>query len=388
LSPHDKWNDKQKKQVLDWYKKLDEQWLTLNASIEEHKKIEPKSTLTNVYAAKLRGSTYNFGGDTYKVYHLRRGNADNKQEVAKPGLLQVLVANGETEKRWFEAADKSATNQNPPRVALADWLTDSERGAGNLLARVIVNRLWHHHFGRGIVATPDDFGTRGERPSHPELLDWLASELIRGNWRLKPIHKLIMTSTVYMQGSSENKANEQTDPENLLWWRRDARRLEAEAIRDALLEVSGSLDMKMYGKGTLDQNSARRSVYLTVKRSQLIPLLQLFDAPGAIQAVGARQESTVAPQALAMLNSPTVRNLATKFAQRVRPSAETPVDKVIAKAYQLAFSRTPSKDELSEMRDFIERQTKARGNGGNAENLAVRDFCHLLLCSNEFVYVD
>lgn len=386
--PQEKWNAKQKKQVLDWYKKLDERWLELNLAVEEHKKQEPKPQLTKIYAAKVRGSTYGFGGDTYKVYHLRRGNADNKEELAKPGALRVLMPDTESQTIWFAAAGESQSSGKPARTALAEWITDVDRGAGHLLARVIVNRLWHHHFGRGIVATPNDFGTRGERPSHPELLDWLASELIRNGWRLKPIHKLIMTSTVYMQAGGESKTGLQHDPENLLWWRRESRRLEAEAIRDALLEVSGTLDRKMYGKGSLDQNSPRRSIYLTVKRSRLVPMLQLFDAPDAIQGVGSRQKSTVAPQALAMLNSATVRNLATKFAQRVKPNADTSIDEVIDRAYRIAFSRPPSNDELSQMKDFIERQSESRGKGGNSENLAVRDFCHLLLCMNEFMYVD
>src|SRR5262249_28234691 len=146
------------------------------------------------------------------------------------------------------------------RLALADWVTDVDEGAGALLARVIVNRLWQHHMGRGIVATPSDFGTQGERPTHPELLDWLAGELIRNGWRLKPIHKLIMTSKAYMQSSANDPARAKIDRDNKLCWRFNRRRLEAEIVRDSMLSVSGLLDENMFGPGTLDESMKRRSI--------------------------------------------------------------------------------------------------------------------------------
>jgi len=229
---------------------------------------------------------------------------------------------------------------------------------------------------------------RGERPSHPELLDWLAAELIRNEWRLKPIHKLIMTSGVYMQGGAVSESGAQHDPENLLLWRRNSRRLEAEVIRDSILSASGTLDRTMFGKGTLDQRSARRSVYFTVKRSQLIPLLKLFDAPDAMQGIAAREESTVAPQALALLNSPIIGEWATKLAARARPDANTSIDIAIDRAYKIAFARPASDEERLVMVEFIQRQKESRGNDATAESLAVRDFCHLVLCMNEFIYVD
>ncbi len=384
----DKWDDKQRKQVLDWFKTTDENWLALNTAVEEHKKQEPKPKLTMMYAAKTRGSTYNFGGDTYKVYYLSRGNADNKQGEAPAGFLQVLMRSPNGGQRWLDATQPNQQKQaKPSRLALADWLTDTQHGAGHLLARVIVNRLWQHHFGQGIVLTPSDFGTRGERPTHPELLDWLASELIRNGWRLKPMHRLMMTSRAYRLGSGEYSASEKADPDNMLVWRRSPRRLEAEAIRDSLFAVAGTLDTTMYGKGSLDERTPRRSVYLTVKRSRLIPMLQLFDAPDAMQSIGKREASTVAPQALAMMNSPLVRDIAGKLAARARPDAKTTLDDAIANAYRIAFSRPPTADELVRMKGFIEHQAKARG-GGNAEALAFRDACHTLLCMNEFVYVD
>ena len=385
--PADKRDDKQRQKIVDWHKGFDFEWLRLNQAVARHETQDPKPDLTNVFAARVRGTTYQFGEDTYKVYHLRRGNADNKEDEAAPGFLQVLMRTDQQEKRWL-ADPADAEKPRPGRLGLADWLTDVDQGGGHLLARVIVNRLWHHHFGRGIVATPSDFGTRGEKPSHPEMLDWLAGELVRGGWKLKPIHKLIVTSTVYMQAGEVSASGQQQDPENLLLWRRSSRRLEAEIIRDSLLAVSGTLDRSMFGKGTLDQNSGRRSIYFTVKRSQLIPILQLFNAPDAMQGIATREESTVAPQALALLNSPIIRNLATKLAAQVRPNPETSIEQAIDLAYQLAFSRPSTDAERAAMTAFIQRQKELRGTDANAESLAVRDFCHLILCMNEFVYID
>ena len=252
----------------------------------------------------------------------------------------------------------------------------------------MVNRIWQYHFGRGLVSTPSDFGTRGERPTHPALLDWLAGELIRGGWKLKPIHRLVLASHTWMQGNAPSANAEKIDPDNQLLWRRGAKRLEAELIRDALLDISGRLDRKMFGSGSLDQKSNRRSIYLTVKRGRLIPILQLFDAPDAMQGVGKRNESTVAPQALAMLNSPFIRELSGGFAKRIRPDNKTSLGQAVDLAYRLALARSPDSSEKEAMLAFIKTQADSRKGQANAEELAVRDFCQLLFCSNEFVYVD
>jgi hypothetical protein len=275
-----------------------------------------------------------------------------------------------------------AAGDRPPRVARADWLTDPRQGAGHLLARVIVNRLWQHHLGKGLVRTPNDFGTQGEAPTHPELLDYLASELIKGGWKLKPIHKLIMTSAVYTQSGAPSEAAMKVDPHNRLWWRVTPRRLEAEAVRDAVLAVGGSLDRTMYGPGTLDESSPRRSVYLTVKRSRLPALLQTFDAPEAIQSVGERQTTTVATQALAMMNSRLVRAQAEKLAGRVKPAGAADLPRAIESAYLLALSRRPTAAERERAVAFVGRHA-AKDQGE-----ALADFCQVLLCASEFVYVD
>src|SRR5262249_10194699 len=189
-----------------------------------------------------------------------------------------LTAASEGEKHW-PARPPTGWRTSYRRTALANWITDAECGAGHLLARVIVNRLWQHHMGRGLVATPSDFGTRGDRPTHPELLDWLATELIRNGWRLKPIHKLIVLSATYAESSVQSEQKATKDRDNRLFWRRPALRLEAEAIRDSLLAVGGVLDTTMYGPGTLDEGSRRRSIYFTGKRSKLGPLLEGAAAP-------------------------------------------------------------------------------------------------------------
>lgn len=385
--PVEKRNDQQKKKLADWHKGYDLDWLRLNQAVVRNETRNPKPDLTSVFAARVKGTTYQFGADTYKVYQLRRGNVDNKENEAQPGFLQVLMRTDQAEKQWLAGSD-TAEESRPGRLGLADWLADVEHGGGHLLARVIVNRLWYHHFGRGIVATPSDFGTRGERPSHPELLDWLASELIRSEWKLKPIHKLIMTSAVYMQGGEITESGAKHDPENLLLWRRNSRRMEAEVIRDSLLAVSGTLDRTQFGKGTLDQNSKRRSIYFTVKRSRLIPLLKLFDAPDTMQGIATREESTVAPQALALLNSSIIRDLATKFATQVRPNAETTLEQAVDRTYRSAFARPATDEERLTMTEFIQQQKSSRGTDANAEAFALRDFCHLILCMNEFVYID
>jgi hypothetical protein len=364
-------NEKNRVGVARWFRLIDEPTRRAQEPVDQHLLKEPKPKLTPVFAA-----TSGRGGD---VYHLIRGEVDRKNGVARPGYFQVLT--GGAEERWLK-------DNPPPRVALANWMTDTEQGAGHLLARVIVNRLWQHHFGKGIVGTPNDFGTQGDPPTHPELLDWLAAELIRGGWKLKPIHKLIVTSAAYAQSSEASAEGMRIDPRNKLLWRRTPRRLEAEAIRDAILHVSGTLDTTMYGPGTLEGNSPRRSVYLTVKRSQMVPLMQIFDAPESIQSIGERSTTTAATQALAMMNSPFVRQRAEKLAQRVNPKANGAMGQAIDEAYRITLGRLPNGAERQRMQAFIEKQVESYGRSAKATEQAMTDFCQVLLCLNEFVYID
>jgi hypothetical protein len=278
------------------------------------------------------------------------------------------------------------TNGQPaidPRIGLANWMTDAEFGAGALLARVMVNRLWQHHFGEGIVGTSNDFGAQGERPTHPELLEWLAAEFVKGGWKLKPLHKAMMLTSAYQQANDVSPDNLRIDPENRLLWYHKPRRLEAEIIRDALLAVGGSLDLTMYGPSLLD-NAPRRSVYLRVKRSELIPFMTMFDAPEPTQSIGERVSTTLPTQALTMMNSPFVRQQAEKLVTRIRPTADVPLETAIDRGYQFAFARLPSKDERDRMLAFLNQPAAADPN----QTASLTEFCQVLLCLNEFVYVD
>ena len=308
---------------------------------------------------------------------LERGDPNRPRQVVSLAFPGVLTS------RSLEPPPHRHSGENG-RAALARWITDTPHGAGPLLARVIVNRLWQGYFGRGIVATPNDFGRHGEEPTHPDLLEWLASELIRHQWRLKPIHRLIATSATFQQAYDSAATNpsleshQRVDPHNRLHWRRSPRRLEAEAIRDSLLQVSGQLDRALHGPSEPDPNAPRRSVYLRVKRSKRIPLLQLFDAPDALQPLGTRPATATAPQGLALLNSPFVDSLVHAFTDRVlHASGPGPEDR-IHQAYVWALGRPPTPAERAIGTPFF--------NAGSLE--LVRDFCQALLCLNEFLYVE
>jgi hypothetical protein len=255
---------------------------------------------------------------------------------------------------------------------------------------VIVNRLWQHHMGRGLVSTPSDFGKQGEPPTNPELLDWLASELIRNGWHLKPIHRVMVMSATYRESSHIDPAKQAIDPENLLCWRHPKRRLEAEAVRDSMLFVSGKLDERMYGPGSLDERMTRRSVYFTIKRSKLIPMMMLFDAPDALTGLAVRSTTTVPPQSLLLMNSPIVRDWSESFAKRVTANAKGSAEDAVRLAYASAIGRDPDADELRDAVNFLKGQTethKANGKGDGSE-AAMADFCQVLMGLNEFIFVE
>ncbi|HEX5104316.1 MAG TPA: DUF1553 domain-containing protein, partial [Pirellulaceae bacterium] len=230
----------------------------------------------------------------------------------------------------------------------------------------------------------------GERPTHPELLDWLAQELIRGGWKLKPLHKQMMLSAAYMQSGEFDEADAKLDPENTWLWRREPRRLEAELIRDSMLAVSGTLDPAMYGPGTLDEGHKRRSIYFMIKRSKLVPMMQLFDQPEPLVSAGSRPSTTIAPQALAFLNSPHVRTAAHAFAQRLLPAAENSPAEAVRQGYLASIARQPDESELSAATSFLaaQEQRYADEQKPNAKELALADFCQVLFGLNEFVYVE
>ncbi|WP_395738530.1 PSD1 and planctomycete cytochrome C domain-containing protein [Prosthecobacter sp.] len=313
-------------------------------------------------------------GDPFfdKTYLLKRGNPDFKDGEIAPGFLQVLARPAD-EKRW-QWQPPQGSRFSGRRRTLSNWITDVDHGAGALLARVIVNRLWQHHFGTGIVATPNDFGKTGTAPGQPELLDWLASQLIANGWKLKPLHRLMLQSKAYQQSCQHSPAKEIADPANVLFMRRTPQRLEGEAIRDSMLAVSGMLDETMFGPGTRDENSRRRSIYFNIKRSQLIGSMVAFDLPEPLVSQGARPTTTVAPQALILMNSTQARQWADGLAKRLADAGGT--QEQITRAYTLCFCRAPTAAELSQGTAFLQQ-------GGT-----LADYCQVLLSLNEFVYVN
>ena len=284
-----------------------------------------------------------------------------------------------------------------------------EHGAGSLVARVIVNRVWQHHFGEGLVRSVNDFGIRGEKPTHPELLEWLTSEFVRSGWKLKPLQRLIMTSSVYLQDSRFDPAKAKVDPDNRLLWRRRPQRIESEILRDAILAVSGTLNPKMFGpafkppitpeaiqarnvtdpypKDLKDTpETRRRSVYMFHKRVVQYPLMQAFDGPTALTSCGRRDVTTVAPQGLALLNDHFVRLRAEDFARRLKKEAGDGTADQVRIAWRFAFGRDPLPGELETSTAFIESQIAKRS--GKSSDLALADFCQMIFAMNEFVYVD
>jgi len=374
-----------------WYRTKDADWQKLTKAVDDFAAKEPKPKLVKALIASegvpaVRLHTQ--GADFYDPVHvLKRGDLNQKVSVASIGFPQVLMKSNDAEKHWLtKAPEGSKTSYR--RKSLAEWITDTEQGAGMLLARVIVNRVWHYHFGRGIVATPSDFGVQGEKPSNPELLDWLAAEFIHKGWKLKELHKLIMTSAAYMQSSNVDEPRLLKDRENNLVWHFQSRRLEAETIRDSLLAVSGTLDTTPFGPGSLDLNHKRRSIYFFVKRSKLIPMMMLFDAPDSLQDLALRPTTTIAPQALLMMNSNIVRGYADALAIKVLKDAGTGVEEQVNRAYQLVLSRNAKPLELKEGIEFIKEQEGFYKADKKPESLALADFCQALFSLNEFVFLD
>ncbi|MFT7640195.1 MAG: hypothetical protein ACI9G1_001935 [Pirellulaceae bacterium] len=314
-------------------------------------------------------------GPTHRLY---RGEPLAKREEVGPDALEVMGTLG---------LEMNAPEQQR-RKALAQWITSSENP---LTARVIVNRLWQYHFGRGIVATPSDFGANGIKPSHPELLDYLASELIRNDWSLKHIHRLILTSGTFQQSSAPTENGLKIDAGSQFLWRFPPRRLEAEAIRDSMLQASGAMDLKMGGPGfsafevsmenvrhyfpkqNYGPGDWRRMVYMTKVRQEKDATFGVFDCPDNSQVVPRRSRSTTPLQALNLLNSPFVLQQADIFADRLRAGSDSPSDQV-AFAYQIAYQRRAEQEEIEGAAKFIA-----------SHGLAA--FCRALLNSNEFLFI-
>jgi cytochrome c553 len=303
-----------------------------------------------------------------------RGNPANEGEVAPRRFLRVIAGNDPPQFRTgsgrLELAAAIASRDNP------------------LTARVIVNRVWQQHFGRGLVATPDNFGKLGELPSHPELLDYLAVKFMEHGWSLKWLHREILQSAVWQLASTRDAAAEEVDADNRFLWRMNRRRLDVEAWRDALLAVSGQLDPQFGGPSTnlADAANVRRTVYAFISRHELDNMLRLFDFPDANITSATRAETTVPQQQLFVLNSPFMLNQARAFAARLQKEAGDDPAARIRLAFQLAFSREPTAGELQLGVDYVSA-TDAEGQPQNALTRWER-YAQILLASNEFLYID
>lgn len=330
------------------------------------------------------------GKGNYKTppsYFLMRGDPDSKAYPTKPGFLSVLTTgNPPTE---LPPADGRTSGR---RLALAEWLISRDNP---LPARVIVNRIWEHHFGKGIVPTLDNFGKMGEQPSNQELLDWLAVEFMNKGWSIKQMQRLIMTSEAYQMDSAyEDATSAKVDPQNTYLWRYRIQRLEGEIIRDNIMSAAGSIDLTMGGPAIFphvddtfiktlfrgiyrNQDDGpdvwRRSIYIYQKRTLPSPMLQVFDLPDMSQSVGARYTSTVPTQALQLMNDDFVLRQAQLFADRVKKEAGNDVAKQIDLAYRIALTRPPTQRELSLATDMV-------------LSGSLVDFTNVMLNLSEFLY--
>jgi hypothetical protein len=325
-------------------------------------------------------------GPAPKTYLLGRGELSNPGDEVAPGFPVALLPG----QKPLAAPIEPRKGSTGRRLALAEWLSDR---SNPLTARVLVNRLWQHHFGRGIVPTASDFGVHGLPPTHPELLDWLACDFMDGGWQIKRLHKLILTSAAYRQGAAPTAAALKLDPDNRLFSRVNRLRLEGEIIRDSLLAVSGRLNPQMGGPGVFPpippdaikgakgwvvssnpDDHRRRSMYIFARRNLRFPFLETFDLPDSNLSCPKREQSTTAPQALALLNAADVIEAADALAGRVSATAKTD-DERIALAYRLALGRAPAETELTIARKFLDHSP-------------MRELCRALFNLNEFVYLD
>ncbi len=290
------------------------------------------------------------------------------------------------------------------RLQLANWIA---RPDNPLTARVMVNRIWQHHFGRGLVATPSNFGTRGAAPTHPELLDYLTAVFIESGWSVKTIDRLILTSKTWQLSSHHDPENAAKDTGNLYYWRHDRRRLDAEEIRDSLLSAAGTLNLQRPGAHPFPPigdwhwtqhnqfkdvyDSPHRSVYLMTQRLQRHPFLALFDGPDTNTTTAQRPVSTVAQQALYLMNSPEMQKLAEAFARRVVAATASETERVRL-AHRICYARSATPQEIERAEEYLKRfrqeTIRAGMERGQAEQAAWTSYARVLLSANEFIYID
>ena len=353
------------------------------------------------------------GKEPPQTFLFHRGDHQQPRQAVTPRELTVLTP---AEPIKIPTSDGSLPSSGR-RLAYARWLTGGEHP---LVARVIVNRMWLHHFGRGLAPTPGDFGTLGVAPTHPELLDWLAREFVVNGWSVKWLHREIMGSTAYRQASLHRKECAAVDAANTLYWRMPVRRLEAEALRDSALDVGGELNRKAFGAavpvmadrvgrfviGKENLNAGRpgavipmrgeelrRSIYIQSRRSRPLSVLAPFDLPRMEPNCTSRNASTVSPQSLMLMNSGFVLSRAKSFAERVRRDAGGDSSAQIRLAWQIAFAAIPSDQELAAAQSFLKDQAETFQAGADRKNAdpaveALSSLCHALLSSNRFLYID
>ena len=331
------------------------------------------------------------------MHVLKRGNYDDIGQSVVPAGLTVLC---DGSPKLDVRVPYPGSHSTGRRLAFAQWLTDPSSRASALLARVMANRIWQRHFGTGIVATPDNFGLAGAPPSHPELLEYLADVFRQSGWSLKAVHRQILLSTTYQQSSVAPEGALAADPNNRLLSRFPLVRLDAEALHDAMLAVSGELSERLYGPyvptdrggdGSIvvqgaGEPACRRGIYLQQRRTQVATVLELFDAPVMVNNCPIRSTSTVPLQSLALLNSDFVRNRAAAFARAYcgTPSTQLAVRSAVA----AAFNREPTPVEQRSSLQFVQEQARTYGSEKNPRERAWNDFCQMLLASNAFLYVE
>jgi cytochrome c553 len=339
------------------------------------------------------------GSKSPETFVLLRGNAHVHGDRVEPGFPQVLGVG-------------TPELPNPPpgarscgrRLVLANWIASRDNP---LASRVIVNRLWQHHFGRGIVRSPNNFGVQGDKPTHPELLDWLSVALVREDWHLKPLHRLLMTSQAYRMSSRANPEGLAKDPANDGFWRFDMRRLSAEEVRDTILAVAGTLNPAVYGRSIFPAIPAevlhgqskpgygwvvspideqrRRSVYIHIKRSLVMPIMESFDVAETDRSTPVRFATTQPTQALGMLNSQFLDEQAGALADRLRREAGDNVERQVALAVRLAAARPPKPSEIERGVALI-ASLKTGDHAGAHE--ALKAFCLVVMNLNEMIYLD
>jgi hypothetical protein len=382
-------------------------WAELKRDLDMFNDIKPPE-------APVAQAMIDNGKDAPTTHVLAVGVYDAYKEEVQPGFLSILDPSD------AKIAPPESVNSSGRRSALANWLADPQNP---LSTRVMANRIWHYHFGRGIVGSPSDFGVMGERPANKELLDYLTATFVENGWSIKKMHRLIMLSNTYQQSTQFNPEAAKIDPEDKLVWRYNRHRLEGEAIRDAMLEVSGRLNLKMYGRGVFPPlpegvdprggwkrnedpaETQRRSVYTFVRRNVRYPMFEVFDMPDTHESCPRRNTTVTAPQALELLNNELVLDWSKSLAGKVLNDGGLSPEAQVERAYRLTFSRTPTEAERKTALEFLTRQSAILAERMATDDktplpdnlpqgvekvkaAALVDLCHALLNSNEFVYLN